>query len=111
MLSLGAAGPSPAASEADEARDTVTQMFGIVRRMTLRQRLVALVAVAIVPGFVALLLFIGAFHREREREVRDQALRTSEIIALEMNRIVSGTGSVLETLAFAPAVRLASPAC
>ena len=86
-------------------------MFGIVRQMTLRQRLVALVAVAILPGLVALLVFIAAFHQERQREVRDQALRTSEIIALEMSRIVSGAGSVLETLSVAPAVRTLSPSC
>jgi two-component sensor histidine kinase len=86
-------------------------MYGIVRKMTLRQRLVALVAVAMVPGLIALLIFIAAFHRERQREVRDQAIRTSEILALEIDRIVSGAGSVLETLAFAPAVRTLSPAC
>lgn len=86
-------------------------MYGIVRRMTLRQRLVALVAIAMVPGLVALLVFIAAFHQERQREVRDQALRTSEILALEMSRIVSGAGSVLETLAVAPAVRTLSPSC
>ena len=86
-------------------------MYGIVRQMTLRQRLVALVAIAIVPGVAALLVFIVAFHQERQREVREQALRTSEIIALEMSRIVSGAGSVLETLAVAPAVRALSPSC
>lgn len=86
-------------------------MYGIVRRMTLRQRLVALVAIAIVPGLVALLLFIAAFHQQRQREVRDQALRTSEIISLEMARIVSGAGAVLDTLAVAPAVRTLSPSC
>ena len=86
-------------------------MYAIVRKMTLGQRLVALVAVAIVPGFVALLVFIAAFHKERQHEVSEQALRTSEIMALEMNRIVSGAGSVLETLTFAPAIRTLSPAC
>jgi two-component sensor histidine kinase len=86
-------------------------MYGIVRRMTLRQRLVALVAIAIVPGLVALLVYIVAFHQERQREVREQALRTSEVLALEMDRIVSGAGSVLETLAVAPAVRTLSPSC
>ena len=86
-------------------------MYGIVRRMTLRQRLVALVAIAMVPGLAALLFFIAAFHHERQREVRNQALRTSEVLALEMSRIVSGAGSVLETLAVAPAVRTLSPSC
>lgn len=86
-------------------------MYRIVRQMTLRQRLVALVAVAIVPGVAALLVFIVAFHHERQREVSEQALRTSEIIALEMSRIISGAGAVLETLAVAPAVRTLAPSC
>lgn len=86
-------------------------MYGIVRQMTLRQRLIALMAIAILPGLVALLVFIAAFHQEREREVSEQAFRTSEVLALEIDRIVSGAGSVLETLAVAPAVRTLSPSC
>ena len=48
-------------------------MLRFARQLTLRQRLVALVAVAIVPAVVALAYFIAAFHEQREGEVRDQA--------------------------------------
>ena len=71
-------------------------MHRIARQMTLRQRLLAIVAVAIVPGVVGLAFLIAAGHRQREREVRDQALRTSQIVALEMERIVTGAEAVLQ---------------
>lgn len=77
-------------------------MIGLARRLTLRQRLLALVAVALVPALLALFYFIAAFHREREREVHDQAASTSQIVTLEVDRILTGVRSVLETLAFAP---------
>ena len=86
-------------------------MLNIVRRMTLRQRLVALVAVAFVPAIVGLGYFIATFHQQRESDVHEQALRTSQIVALEMERIVTGAEAVLETLAFAPPVRTLSPNC
>jgi two-component sensor histidine kinase len=86
-------------------------MLGFARRLTLRQRLVALVAVAIVPAVLALTYFIVAFHQQREREIRAEAVQTSQIVALEMERIVTGAGAVLETLVFAPAVRTFSPNC
>jgi two-component sensor histidine kinase len=79
--------------------------------MTLRQRLVAMVAVALLPAVAALGYFIAAFHNEREREVHDQALRTSQIIALEIERIVTGSQGILETLAFAPSIRRLTEDC
>lgn len=87
-------------------------MWGAARRLTLRQRLVAIVAVAILPVAAAFPYFIASIHHEREREVRDLALRTSEIASLEMERIITGAQSVLETLAYSPAVgQFQSPAC
>jgi two-component sensor histidine kinase len=86
-------------------------MLNIVRRMTLRQRLVALVAVAFVPAIAGLGYFIATFHQQRERDVHEEALRTSQIVALEMERIVTGAEAVLETLAFAPPVRTLSANC
>ena len=77
--------------------------------MTLRHRLLAIVAVAILPAIIGVTYLTVDSHRQRAREVRDQALRTSEIIALEMERIVSGTKSVLRTLEVTPDVR--SPNC
>ena len=82
-------------------------MFQIARRMTLRQRLLALVAVAIIPAGLGLAYLIAEGHREREREIRDQVQRTSQIVALEMERIVTGAESVLRTLAVTPDVRSA----
>ncbi len=87
-------------------------MWGVARRLSLTQRVVAIVAVAIVPAAAALPYFIVSIHRERASEVRDLALRTSQFAALEMERIVSGAEGVLQTLAYAPVVRtMQSPAC
>ena len=80
-------------------------MWGAARRLSLTQRVMAIVAVAIVPASAALPLFIYSIHQDRAREVRDMALRTSQIAALEMDRIVTGAEGILETLALAPAVR------
>ena len=81
-------------------------MWEIARRLTLTQRLLALVAVAVLPAAVALAYFIGAIHKEREREARDVAVRTSQLAALEMERIVTGAKGILEALAIAPSVRV-----
>ncbi|MFO1208297.1 MAG: sensor histidine kinase [Amaricoccus sp.] len=80
--------------------------------MSLRRRVVALVAVAIIPATAALPYFIASIHETREREARDLALLTSQIAALEMERIVTGAQGILETLAVAPTVRhFEAPAC
>lgn len=86
-------------------------MTGLAGHLTLRQRLLALVALAIVPPLAALIYFILAIHAERERDVRGQALRTSELAALEISRIVSGADGILKTLAIAPSVRHLAPDC
>ncbi len=86
-------------------------MWGLARRLTVSQRLVAIVAVAILPAAAALPYFIAETQRERKEEVRDLALRTSEIAALEMERIITGAEGVLETLALAPAVQAEGPQC
>jgi two-component sensor histidine kinase len=84
-------------------------MLRIARQMTLRQRLLAIVAVAILPASVGLAYLIADGHRQREREIHDQALRTSQIVALEMDRIIAGAEAVLQTLAVTPAVQ--RPGC
>ena len=87
-------------------------MWGVTPRLTLRHRVVATVAVAIIPAVVALPYFIASIHETREREVRDMAVRASQLAALEMERIVTGARGILETLTFAPAVRdFESKAC
>ena len=87
-------------------------MWGVTPRLTLRHRVVATVAVAIIPAVIALPYFIASIHETREREVRDMAVRASQLAALEMERIVTGARGILETLTFAPAVRdFESKAC
>ena len=87
-------------------------MWGAARRLSLTQRVMAIVAVAIVPASAALPFFIVSIHQEREREMSDLALRTSQIAALEMERIVTGAEGVLQTLALAPPIRaFEAPAC
>lgn len=77
--------------------------------MSLRQRLLAIVAVAILPAMLGIAYLVLDGHRERAREIHEQAFRTSEIIALEMERIVTGAESVLRTLAVTPDI--AYPNC
>ena len=86
-------------------------MTGLARHLTLRQRLIALVAFSTIPILGALVYLVLATHREREREVRDQALRTSELAALEIDLIVSGAGEILKVLAAGPTVRLLTSNC
>ena len=86
-------------------------MWGAARRLTLTQRVVAIVAVATLPATAALPFFIASIHRERAGEVRDQALRTSQIVSLEMERIITGAEGVLQTVALVPAVQTGGPDC
>ena len=86
-------------------------MWGMARRLSVSQRLVAIVAVAILPSAAALPYFIRSIHQEREGEVRDLVLRTSQIAALEMERIISGAEGILQTVALAPAVKADGPRC
>lgn len=73
-------------------------MLDLLRRMTLHQRLVALAGIAILPPLAALVLVVVAFHQQSDHVVERDALRTSEIVALEMQRIVSGAEGVLASL-------------
>lgn len=79
--------------------------------LTLSRRLLAVVAVAIVPAIAALIYFIGAVYVTREREIGELALRTSQIAALEMERITSGAESVLRVMSLSPVLRSDADAC
>lgn len=74
-------------------------MFGFRSSLSLNQRLLALVAVAAIPALAGLVYFILDIHSERAREVRDQALRASQITSLEVERIVSGATGILQAVA------------
>ncbi len=79
-------------------------MWKITGHLTLSQRLMATVAVAIIPAIAAFAYYISAVYATREQEVGDLALRTSQLAVLEMERITSGAESVLRTLSFSPAL-------
>lgn len=84
-------------------------MFGSRPNLTLTQRLLALVAVAAVPAFASLVYFILAIHQEREREVRDQAFRASQVTSLEVERIVTGAEGILQAVALSSDVTGSDP--
>jgi len=85
-------------------------MWGFRPNLSLTQRLLALVAVAAVPALAGLVYFIVAIHQERAREVRDQALRASQIASLEVERIVTGAQGLLQAVALADSVTGRDPA-
>ncbi|MFT3974863.1 MAG: sensor histidine kinase [Amaricoccus sp.] len=65
---------------------------------------------AAIPALAGLVYFIVTIHQEREREVRGQALRASQITSLEVERIVTGTQGILQAAALASDVTGESPA-
>lgn len=85
-------------------------MFGSRPNLTLTQRLLALVAFAAVPAVAGLVYFIVAIHHEREREVKDQAFRASQVTSLEVERIVTGAEGILQAVALASDVVDPDPA-
>ena len=86
-------------------------MTGPARHLTLTQRLLAIVAMSVVPAAAGLVYFILAIHADREREVRDQALRTSGFAALEIERIITGADGILRTVALVPTIRHLTADC
>ena len=72
--------------------------------LTLSQRLVLLTAVALLPALAILGFNELSLRKSREAEVHGLALRTSELAALEMNRILTGAGALMVAVANAPVV-------
>lgn len=103
---------SPSASPKGKAQPRQCARHGarkITPKLTLTQRLLALVAMAAVPAMAGLVYFILAIHHEREREVRDQAFRTSQIASLEIERIIAGAQGILQAVALSPALSEEDP--
>jgi two-component sensor histidine kinase len=86
-----------------------TVMTGWKRRLTVTQRLLALIAVALLPTLAALLYLNLSIYRSQLNEVHETALRTSELASLEMKRIVTGAEGTLLALARAQIVRTFAP--
>ncbi|MBA3448637.1 MAG: hypothetical protein H0T56_13745 [Pseudaminobacter sp.] len=79
------------------------------KNFSIKQRLAALTAIALLPGAVVLVFLVATFHQDREKEVRDQALRYGQMASLEMARIVSGAEGTLKALARAPVTQSFDP--
>jgi two-component sensor histidine kinase len=74
--------------------------------------LFVLTTLALAPAAVILLYNVAATRAEKQRELHVEALRSGELAALEMRRIVTGLENVLMALSAAPVVqRLDGPEC
>ena len=81
-------------------------------RFTVNQRLLAIIAVALLPALTALLYINVGIYQSRLNETHALAFRTGELASLEMKRIVTGVESTLFALARVPVVReFATPDC
>ena len=76
-----------------------------MRLRSLSQRLFLVAAVALFPAVVIAVTNVWALQRDSRKALHDEALRTAELGALEMERILSGVESVLRVTAAAPAIR------
>lgn len=78
-------------------------------RPKLSRWLLLITVAAMAPLVLALFYSLYVLHTSREREAHQEAMRVAELLALEMQRIVSGVGNVLVTASTAPVVRKGSP--
>lgn len=76
-------------------------MLGLGRAITLRQRILALVAVAVLPSAAALIYLILSVQSGREAEVYSAALRGSHTAAIEVEEVLGNVEAVLLTAAAA----------
>lgn len=83
----------------------------LVRLKSLSSRLFLVTAVALVPAVAIAISNIITIQRDRTADLHADALRTAELVSLEVEQTVAGLESVLRTLAAAPVVRSADPLC
>lgn len=79
--------------------------------LSLSQRLLLLTAVALLPALAILGFNEFTLRKAREAELHADALRMSELAALETNRILTGAGALMVAVANAPIVQDGSPEC
>ena len=79
--------------------------------LSLRQRLLVLVAIALLPAILILTWEELELRRAREAEVRELALRYAQLAGSETNSILAGVETLLLAVGRAPIVRDAGPAC
>jgi two-component sensor histidine kinase len=83
-----------------------------VRPRSLSSRLFVVTAVALVPAVAIAISSVLTVQRDRTADLHGDALRTAELVAMEVEQTVTSVESVLRTIASAPVVRGAdSAAC
>ena len=82
-----------------------------MRLKSLSSRLFLVTAVALVPAVAIAISNIITVQRDRTADLHADALRTAELVSLEVEQTIAGLESVMRTLAAAPVVRTADPLC
>ncbi len=72
--------------------------------LSLTQRMLLVVAVALTPAVGILIANVLTLNDTKSADLHVEALKTAELAALEMERILSGTESVLKVVMSAPVV-------
>lgn len=76
-----------------------------MRLKSLSSRLLVVAAVALVPAVAIAIASLLTIQRDRTADLHGDALRTAELVSLEVEQTFAGVESVLRTLAAAPVVR------
>lgn len=76
-----------------------------MRLKSLSSRLFVVTAVALVPAVAIAITSLLTIQRDRTADLHGDALRTAELVSLEVEQTFAGVESVLRTLAAAPVVR------
>lgn len=76
-----------------------------MRLKSLSSRLFVVTAVALVPAVAIAIASLLTIQRDRTADLHDDALRTAELVSLEVEQTFAGLEGVLRTLAAAPVVR------
>lgn len=82
-----------------------------MRLKSLSSRLFLVTAVALLPAVAIAISNVVTVQRDRTADLHADALRTAELVSLEVEQTLAGLESVLRTLAAAPVVRNADAAC
>lgn len=82
-----------------------------MRLKSLSSRLFLVTAVALLPAVAISISNVMTVQRDRTADLHADALRTAELVSLEVEQTLGGLESVLRTLAAAPVVRTSDPAC
>jgi two-component sensor histidine kinase len=84
----------------------------MLKPRSLYARLLWVMAMALVPAVVVSAFGLIALHQDREKALHLEAVRSAELLSLELERTVTGAENVLRTIAAAPVVKMGNgPEC